>query len=70
MLETLITVLLSCGVLIAVVLIKPNITIKGKQFSIYWLAPLIGAIVIICLTLLRPHEVLPRLTASGQGTPV
>lgn len=70
MLETLITVLLSCGVLIAVVLIKPNITIKGKQFSIYWLAPLIGAIVIICLGLLSPKEVLSGLTASGEVNPI
>ena len=47
MTEVIITAILSCSALAALVLIKPGIEIKGKRISIYWLAPLTGVPLLI-----------------------
>ena len=54
MTEVIITAILSCSALAALVLIKPGIEIKGKRISIYWLAPLTGALVLLFSGLITP----------------
>ena len=70
MTEVIITAILSCSALAALVLIKPSIEIKGKRISIYWLAPLTGALVLLFSGLITPGEFIAGLTSSGEMNPV
>ncbi len=70
MIEVLLTVLISCVVLVALVLIKPSIEIKGISISIYWLAPFVGAIFIMALSLLSPKEVIGGLLRDSDVNPI
>lgn len=70
MFEVLITVIISCAVLVALVLVKPTIEIKGVSISIYWLAPLVGAILIVVLSLLSPQEVVGGLLRDSDVNPI
>ena len=61
---------LSCVGLIALVFIKPSIHIGGKKLSIFWLAPLTGAVALMAGGLLTPSEVISGLGAAGDVNPI
>ncbi len=62
--------LVTCLALIALVFAKPSVMIKGKKISIFWLAPLAGAIVLVAGGLISPAEVAAGLTQAGEVNPV
>ena len=66
----LIIFLATTGGLLTLVFVKPAIFIGGKKISIFWLAPLIGAIALMISRLLTPQEVALGLTAAGDVNPV
>lgn len=70
MVPSLIIILLSCILLIAVVIVCPSITIKGKSISIYPIPPLVGAILILCLGKLPLKEFSAGLFSADAINPV
>ena len=62
--------LLTCGGLITLVFAKPAIHIGGKKISIFWLAPLAGAITLTVGGLLSPSEIWRGLTGAGDVNPI
>ncbi len=72
MIPVLLILALSVVGLILTVLLKPSarIPLIGATVSIYWIPPLVGAILIVLLGLLSPREVLAGLTASGDVNPL
>ncbi len=56
--------------LLALVFAKPAIYIKGKKISIFWLAPLAGAIALMLGGLLSPAEIGAGLTQAGDVNPL
>lgn len=65
-----ITVLAVCLALILVVLLKPSITIKKHEISIYWVVVLVGAILMVVLGFLSPKEIYDGLTADTAINPL
>ncbi len=66
----LIIFLCTCVSLIALVFAKPSVMIKGKKISIFWIAPLIGAVSLVVGGLLSPAEIGAGLTQAGDVNPV
>ena len=60
----------TCAGLMALVFCKPSITLGGKKLSIFWLAPLVGALSLIVSGLITPAEVVSGLTGAGDVNPV
>ncbi len=56
--------------LLALVFAKPAIFIKGKKLSIFWLAPLLGAIALVIGGFITPSEIGAGLTGAGDVNPV
>ncbi len=56
--------------LLTLVFAKPAIYIKGKKFSIFWLAPLLGALALVIGGLITPAEIGAGLTQAGDVNPV
>ena len=67
---TLIIFMATCAGLIALVFAKPAVMIGGKKISIFWLAPLAGAIALTVTGLLSPAEILTGLTGAGDVNPL
>lgn len=61
---------LTCGGLIALVFAKPAVHIGGKKISIFWIAPLLGAIALTVSGLLSPTEIAKGLTGAGDVNPI
>lgn len=61
---------LTCVLLIAVILLKPSVKIKGVTVSIYWAAALIGAVVLLACGYLTWAEVGAGLTADTSINPL
>ncbi len=68
--SVLIIFLSTCAALIALVFAKPSVLIKGKKISIFWLAPLLGAIALMVSGLLSPAEIVAGLTQAGDVNPI
>ena len=66
----LILFLVTCAALIALVFAKPSIMLGGKKISIFWLAPLTGALVLLVSGLITPAEIAAGLTAAGDVNPI
>lgn len=64
---TLICCLFSCVGLLVSVLFKPNITIKKRTVSIYWLPAVIGSLFLLVSGTLPFEEGIVGLTASGMN---
>ena len=62
--------LVTCAALITLVFAKPAVMIGGKKISIFWLAPLCGAIALLVSGLLSPSEILAGLTGAGDVNPI
>lgn len=62
--------LVTCAALIALVFAKPAVMIGGKKISIFWLAPLCGAVALTVSGLLTPAEIATGLTSAGDVNPI
>ena len=62
--------LVTCAALIALVFAKPAVMIGGKKISIFWLAPLCGAIALTVGGLITPAEIGAGLTGAGDVNPI
>ena len=62
--------LVTCAALITLVFAKPAVMIGGKKISIFWLAPLCGAMALLASGLLSPSEILTGLTGAGDVNPI
>ena len=62
--------LLTCGGLVTLVFVKPAVHIGGKKLSIFWVAPLLGAVSLMVSGLLSPTEIATGLTGVGDVNPV
>ena len=74
MLPVLIIFLVTCAALIALVFIKPAVYVKGRfhthKISIFWTAPLLGAVTMVLSGLISPREVFDGLTQAGDVNPL
>ncbi len=70
MVFALIVGLATCAGLIALVFLKPSVTLRGEQISIYWLPPLAGGLLLVAGGVLTPGEVWAGLTAPGEMNPI
>lgn len=70
MTTTLIISILSFIGVIALILFKPSILLKGRSVNIYWLAPLIGAILLVLYKQLTPSEIIAGLTRDSGMNPL
>ncbi len=61
---------LTCGGLLTLVFAKPHITLGGKKLSIFWAAPLLGALSLMIGGLLTPAEIAKGLTGAGDVNPI
>ena len=66
----LIVSILTCVGLILLVFLKPSVSIRGEQISIYWLPPFIGALILIFGGALSLQEVFAGLTAPTAMNPI
>lgn len=62
--------LVTCAALITLVFAKPSVMIGGKKISIFWLAPLCGAVALTVSGLLTPAEIAAGLTGAGDVNPI
>jgi len=62
--------LVTCAALITLVFVKPAVMIGGKKISIFWLAPLCGAVALMVSDLLSPAEIAAGLTSAGDVNPI
>lgn len=61
---------LTCVALIVMVLVKPSITVKGSTVSIYWLAPLAGAVVLIATGTVPLSGFLSEICSESAINPI
>ena len=66
----LILFLVTCAALITLVFIKPSVMIGGKKISIFWLAPLAGAVALMIGSYITPVEIAAGLTGAGDVNPL
>lgn len=62
--------ILSCACLLFLVFRKPAIRIRSRQVSIFWLAPLCGALCMVLTGRITPREIAAGLTAAGEVNPL
>lgn len=62
--------LVTCAALIALVFAKPSVMIGGKKISIFWLAPLGGALALLIGGYVSPAEIAAGLTSAGDVNPI
>lgn len=62
--------LVTCAALITLVFVKPAVMIGGKKISIFWLAPLCGAIALTVGGFITPTEIAAGLTSAGDVNPI
>ncbi len=62
--------LATCAALIALVFAKPAVMIGGKKVSIFWLAPLAGALILVISGLITPTQIASGLTGAGDVNPI
>ncbi len=70
MITTAITATLTCIVLILLVVLKPSVCLRGEQISIYWLPPVVGALILACSGVLSWQEIGAGLTAPTEMNPL
>lgn len=61
---------LSCISMIALVLLKPSVMIRGKAVNIYWAAPLLGAVLMVLCGCISLSDVASGLTADTEINPI
>ena len=56
--------------LIALIFFKPSVIVRGRSFNIYWLAPLLAAVLLIVFGMLDIDTVVLGLTNSSGMNPI
>ncbi len=69
-LAVLIIFLTTCAALITLVFAKPSVMMGGKKISIFWLAPLGGALALLIGGYVTPAQIVAGLTAAGDVNPI
>lgn len=67
---TIVVFLMTCVALVALILIKPSLTVHGKTVNIYYFPPLIGAALLIVMGEISLVEVFEGLTADSEINPI
>lgn len=67
---SLIIFILTCLTLLVLVFCKSSVTIRGHRVSIFWIAPLAGAIAMVASGQISPAEVAEGLTSAGEVNPL
>lgn len=67
---SLIIFVLTCLTLLVLVFCKSSVTIRGHRISIFWIAPLAGAIAMVASGQISPAEVAEGLTSAGEVNPL
>ncbi len=62
--------ILTCVSFIFLILVKPSVEIRGKTVSIYYLPPLIGALLLLLFGEISFSEVFAGLTADSEINPI
>lgn len=70
MIPVLVVFALTCVGLLSLVFLKPSVTLKGHTVSIYWSAPLLGALILIAMGAISPSEIFSGLTKAGEVNPI
>lgn len=74
MIPVLIIFLITCAALITLVFAKPAVYVKGRfhthKISIFWAAPLLGAVAMTVTGLITPQEIASGLTQAGDVNPI
>ena len=61
---------MTCAALVAVVLVKPSVRVKGHNVNIFWVVPFLGAAVLMLCGTISPREVFAGLTAQSSINPL
>lgn len=48
MIQSLLISVLTCLILVLSILFKPSVKLGGKDFDVYWIIPLLGALALVC----------------------
>lgn len=67
---TIVVFLLTCAVLVALILKMPSVEVFGKTVNIYYLPPLVGAVILILIGEISISEVFAGLTADSEINPI
>lgn len=67
---SLIIFVLTCLTLLLLVFCKPSITLRGHRVSIFWVAPLAGAVAMVVSGQISLAEVAEGLTSAGEVNPL
>ena len=70
MTATLIISITTCLTIVVTTLVKPNLKIKGVTINFYWIIALIGALILLCSTLVGLDEFWSGLTANTGINPI
>ena len=61
---------IAVAAMIAAVFFVPSVKIGHASISVYWMAPLLGAVVLLIFGLLTPSDVFSGLTSAGEVNPI
>lgn len=61
---------MTCAALVAVVLMKPSVRVKGHTVNIFWVVPFLGAAILLLCGTISLQEVLSGLTAASSINPL
>ncbi len=70
MITALIIATVTCAAFILNILTKPSLNIKGKSYSVYWVAPLLGALAMLAFGVISPTKLWQGLTADSDVNPI
>lgn len=56
--------------MIAAVFFVPSVKIGNASVSIYWMAPLVGAVIFLLFGFISPSDVISGLTSAGEVNPI
>ncbi len=62
--------ILTCLLLMFVILVKPSVKIHNKEFEIYWIIPLIGALILIILQKVAFSDLLNSFLSNSATNPI
>lgn len=65
-----IVALIVCVSMILLILFKPSVRVGHIQLSVYWMAPLAGAILMTVLGYVSPTQIIQGLTADSEVNPI
>lgn len=70
MISTLIISVATCSLLILIILLKPSVRVKDKEVDIYWIIPLIGALLLLIFKKVSINDLLQSFLSNTATNPV